>query len=127
MIAPAIILEVRRLLAETKLSQRKIAQLAGISRGSVGAIASGRRPDYEGLPRDEDEIDEPAGPPARCGGCGGMVYLPCRLCRVQQAHGRKRQPTQDDRLQHVDESLDLALRPDHRARDDEVRAARQQV
>jgi len=125
MIAPAIILEVRRLLAETKLSQRKIAQLAGLSRGSVGAIASGRRPDYEGLPRDEDEIDEPAGPPARCPGCGGMVYLPCRLCCVRQDDGRKRRPAQDDGLRHFDESLDLALRPDHRARYHEIHAGRQ--
>ena len=126
MIAPAIVIEVRRLLAETKLCQRKIAQLVGVSRGTVGSIASGRRPDYEGLPRDEDEIDEPAGPPARCPGCGGMVYMPCRLCRVQQAAPRKRRPAQADRLRHKDESLNLTLRPDHRARYDEVRAGRPQ-
>ena len=60
MIAPQIVAEVRRLLAERKHSQRKIARLTGICRGTVGAIASGRRPDYE-PDRDEDEWEEPVG------------------------------------------------------------------
>ena len=123
MIAPAIVIEVRRLLAETKLSQRKIARVAGVSRGTVGTIASGRRPDYESLPRDEDEIDEPAGPPARCGGCGGMVYMPCRLCRVQQAAPRQRRPA----MRQDDDSLNLMLRPEHHARYEEVRTRRLQA
>ena len=88
MISPQIVAEVRRLLAEEKHSHRKIARLTGISRGSVGAIASGRRPDYEPL-REEDEEEEPAGPPRRCPNCGGLVYVPCRLCRVRKTHGRE--------------------------------------
>ena len=49
MIAAAKIKEVERLLAENQLSHRKIAKATGISRATVGAIASGRRPDYEAL------------------------------------------------------------------------------
>ncbi len=39
--------EAERLLARGGLSHRKIAALVGISRATVGAIAAGRRPDYE--------------------------------------------------------------------------------
>lgn len=82
MLAPGMVAEIRRLLAEGRLSQRKIARVTGISRATVGAIANGRRPDYP--PRATPELFErPEGPPQRCATCGGMVYLPCRLCRVR--------------------------------------------
>lgn len=94
MISIGMVAEIRRLLAEGQLSQRKIAKLTGISRATVGAIASGRRPDYE--PRPAQELfDRPQGPPRRCQGCGGMVYLPCKLCRVRAWKSddeRKRRP-----------------------------------
>ncbi len=84
MIAASIICEVQRLLTVGGLSQRKIAKMVGISRATVGAIADGTRPDYEARrhARQED-YPETLGPLARCGGCGGMVYTPCRLCRVR--------------------------------------------
>lgn len=83
MIGVGMVAEIRRLLAEGQLSQRKIAKLTGISRATIGAIASGRRPDYE--PRQADDLfDRPQGPPRRCRNCGGLVYLPCKLCRVRQ-------------------------------------------
>ena len=70
MIAPKVVAEIRRLLAEEKLSQRKIGQLVGVSRGTVAAIASGKRPDYEQLYYQswDEPCDEPAGPPQRCPG-----------------------------------------------------------
>ena len=40
MIAPKVVDEIRRLLAQRKLSQRKIAKRLRISRGTVGAIAA---------------------------------------------------------------------------------------
>lgn len=83
MIAPGIVEEIKRLLAEGKLSQRKIAKVTGISRATIGAIASGKRPDYQPRSRDEDDYFRPTGPAVRCPGCGGKVYLPCRLCRVR--------------------------------------------
>lgn len=46
MIAPTRVAEVRRLLTEGMLSQRKIARLTSVRRGAVGAIASGRRSEH---------------------------------------------------------------------------------
>ena len=84
MIAPETVAEIRRLLGEDRLSQREIARRTGVCRGSVGAIASGRRPDYESQPDPPDDgPEEPAGPPARCPGCGAKVYMPCVLCHVR--------------------------------------------
>src|SRR5262245_52659293 len=88
MIAVEMVLEIRRLLATGNLSQRRIARLTGISRATIGSIASGKRPDYEPRPRDE-ELDRPIGPPVRCPNCGGRVYLPCRLCRVRAIKRRE--------------------------------------
>lgn len=72
--------EVRRLLAEGKLSQRRIAIATGLSRGTVTSIALNRRKEHP--PQSEFEVD--LGPPARCTTCGGMVYLPCRLCLIRE-------------------------------------------
>ena len=124
MIAPQIVTEVRRLLAQGALSQRMIARLSGISRGTVRAIANGTRPDYESLRPAEDEREQPAGPAARCPGCGGMVYLPCRLCRVRATIASDPRPTREHRAIPLGEPLGLDLRPDHRARYEEVRARR---
>ncbi|MBI3838414.1 MAG: hypothetical protein HY288_10840 [Planctomycetia bacterium] len=85
MIALVKIKEAQRLLAEGKLSHRKIAQATGISRATVGAIASGRRPDYEARQRARASANEPLGPLGRCPGCGGLVYMPCRLCGARKA------------------------------------------
>jgi len=59
MLSPAEVEEVRRLLAEGRLSQRQIARLTGISRGTVGAIAQGKRRDPE--PRDPPDESPPLG------------------------------------------------------------------
>ena len=81
MITPALTDEVRRLLQCQNLSQRKIARQLGISRGTVNAIASGKRADRP--PCRPEPILPPAGPLARCAGCGGLVQLPCLLCQVR--------------------------------------------
>ena len=88
MIALDIVLDIKQKLATGKLSQRQIAKLTGISRATISAIARGRRPDYEPRVRD-DEPERPTGPPVRCPGCGGRVYLPCRLCRIRAAKRRE--------------------------------------
>ncbi len=49
MLDPDLVREVKRLLAEGKLTQRAIVRRLPISRGSVGNIATGKRPDYESL------------------------------------------------------------------------------
>jgi len=123
MIAPAVVQEVRRLLAKGRLSQRKIARLTGISRGTVGAIAAGKRPDHGLLGRAaKDEFAAPTGPLQRCPGCGGMVYMPCRLCRTRALKARSSKPPIPAWLMQLEEPLGLALREDDRARYEEIRS-----
>ncbi len=88
---PLVVVEkVRRMLDERKMSHRKIADKLGISRGTVGAIASGRRGVYGREPGQKSptlcclEL-----PPERCSGCGATVYLPCVLCSVRKYQARQ--------------------------------------
>jgi hypothetical protein len=125
MIATPVIECIEKLLAEGKLSQRKIAKKVGVSRGVVASVASGRRPDYEQLQHKRRQGQEPLplGPLARCRECGGMVYMPCRLCesRRQRADSPRRPP--DPR---PTEPLDLDLRGEARARYETVHLRRMQ-
>jgi transcriptional regulator with XRE-family HTH domain len=124
MLALHLVAEIRRLLAEGKLSRRRIARLVGVSRGTVQDIALGRR-QYE--PRAATaENAEPAGPPVRCPGCGGMVYLPCRLCEARRiaAHRGRRPFAGPDKIDG-DALLALDLKEAHRVRYEEVRARRE--
>lgn len=124
MIAPNVVKEVRRLLAEGKLSQRAIAKATRVSRGTVGAIASGSRPDYDRLQRpraDEDSL-RPEGPLRRCPGCGGMVYLPCRACRVQETRDRRPGRFLSRWAALLEEPLGFDFRDEHRVRYEEVHA-----
>ena len=90
MIALEKVEEVVRLLTNWDLSQREIAKLAGVSRATVGAIAAGKRI-RSAAPPGPRAVAEPAGPLVRCGGCGGLVVLPCRLCRVRAIKAEQRQ------------------------------------
>ena len=120
MIDPKTIAEIQRLLALKTQSQRTIAKLTGVSRGSVASIASGkRRNDIASRPRD-DGLPEPSGPPVRCRGCGALVYMPCLLCRLRKENPRPaRRPTYSRPA-----SACLDLRPEHRIRYEEVRSRR---
>ena len=76
--------EIRRLLDEGDLSQRDVAVRLGVSRGTVWRIASGRRGLHGGgevIQFVKKEATQSL--PTRCPGCGGKVYLPCRLCRTR--------------------------------------------
>jgi hypothetical protein len=85
MITPLVVREVKRLLAEGSYSQRKIARMTGVSRTTVRVIASGKRRDRDTPAREPRMgLDKPTGPPRRCPGCGGLVYMPCRLCHVRE-------------------------------------------
>jgi transcriptional regulator with XRE-family HTH domain len=125
MIASVLVAEVQRLLAEGKLSQRAIARHAQISRGTVGAIASGRRPDYEILTTDSEE--ESIGPPQRCPGCGGLVYMPCRLCRVRGKRAQESPPRPESQFAESQQRPRLELRHEHFVRYEQVRAWRRQA
>ena len=84
MIASAIVDEIKRLLAENRLSQRKISLRLGISRGTVGAIARGTRTDRKAYRKQRGhEFPALSGVAERCPGCGGMVQMPCLACRVR--------------------------------------------
>lgn len=91
MIATTLADEIRELLDSAELSQRKIARRVGVSRGTVNAIALGKRPDYS-VRRvgPSDDFIPPSGPPRRCPGCGGMVRMPCLGCHVRAIKGRRR-------------------------------------
>jgi len=130
MIAAHLAEQVEQLLAEGKLSQRKIARLTGVSRGTVGAIASGRRrlrPKRISLW--EEEADIPEVPPQRCPSCGGMVYMRCRLCRTQKAVATMPalRTVSLARMQSRIEPLGLNLKPVHHERYQEVRRWRREL
>jgi len=124
MIAPNVVKEVQRLLAEGKLSQRAIAKATRVSRGTVGAIASGNRPDYDRVqrPRTDEEPSRPEGPLRRCPGCGGMVYLPCRACQVQEIRDRRSGRFISRWSALLEEPLGFDFRGEHRVRYEEVHA-----
>jgi Helix-turn-helix len=92
MISPILVAEVKRLLAQPGLSQRKVALMTGVSRASVSAIAAGRRRDYPDRCNPTDDEDEiPRGPAERCPTCGGLVFMPCQLCRIRDIKAEERQ------------------------------------
>ncbi|MGI9430217.1 MAG: hypothetical protein ACR2NM_16265 [Bythopirellula sp.] len=89
MLPLAVVQEIRRFLDAGELSQRKIACQLGVSRGTVGAIASGRRGTHGREPNtDRPELCCYERPPKRCRGCGARVYLPCILCRTRAFQAR---------------------------------------
>jgi hypothetical protein len=121
MLAPSIIEEIRSLLARN-LSYRTIARMTGVGRGTIGAIATGKRPDYPArMPK--NPTAPPAGPPRRCPSCGGMVRMPCQLCHLRALIGTGEQAPfsrgADEegtiRMDLIDEHhvRYLALRPSH--------------
>ncbi len=75
--------KIEALLAQENMSQRQISRITGVSRGIIAQIAAGNRPDYIARQLEQGALDEPRGPLARCGTCGGRVYMPCRLCEVR--------------------------------------------
>ena len=93
MLSIELIQEIHRLLGEGQLSQRQIAARLDVSRGTVGAIASGRR-GLKGKGGEGGALPAHTARcrPARCRHCGYRVYAPCRIClardyRRQQLSG----------------------------------------
>jgi hypothetical protein len=87
MLAVSVVEQIEGLLREGRLSQRQIAQRLGVSRGSVAAIALGRHRRRPARSAGADFLF-PSGVPRRCPGCGGMVQMPCLLCRIRAAKER---------------------------------------
>lgn len=98
MIRSSVVEEIQRLLQAGKLSQRKIARQVDVSRGTVGAIARQRRPDYEARRRrQETEFEFPTGPAVRCPDCGAMTQMPCLACRVRALREKQRSASRVER------------------------------
>jgi hypothetical protein len=94
--------------------------VVGISRATVAGIASGKRPDYEARIRARMEDELPLGPLARCAGCGGLVYMPCRLCRVRALQDRRHELLRGRRKKLRELALRrllLAIRREHLKRE----------
>ena len=140
MLRPAMIENVRRLLATGKHSWRTIARLSGVSRGTVAAVAHGTR---RGRRPVRDELQEEApGPVERCPECGAMGESPCRACRVRQwrrnDQRRRPVPSAGDPFASApcrpaagprdgmpgESGLGLELAGDHRRRYEEIHARR---
>jgi hypothetical protein len=129
MITPHLVERIEQLLVKDKLSHRKIARITGVSRGTVGAIASGRR---RIRPRPihfwEDDALVPDTPPQRCPECGGTVYMPCRLCRTRKELAKLpelRALTRANAFQPFT-PIGLNLKPAHQERYEEVRRWRRE-
>ena len=90
MLPTTLVHEIDRLLREGELSHRKIAAHLGVSRGTISAIASGRRGLYGKEPFEPHSPLVPSSPPTRCPHCGYRVYLPCLICRIRQHQQRQR-------------------------------------
>lgn len=84
MLPLATIKEIHLLIEQGELSQRQIAEMLGVSRGTVCAVASGRRGLY-GTAADAKEVGLAfEGTAVRCPGCGAHVFMPCLLCRARK-------------------------------------------
>lgn len=95
MLTTAMVHEIDHLLKEGRLSQRQIAARLGISRGTVGAIAIGRRGLFGKEPAAEPgQPSASPSPPVRCPHCGHRVYAPCLICQARKYRGRRILATQ---------------------------------
>lgn len=99
MLSQSLILEIDRLLKEGQLSQRKIARRLGVSRGTISAIARGRRR----LHGKESRREKRSARPARCPVCGYRVYLPCMICRAREYREQHRGTNSDEQRRDVGE------------------------
>lgn len=83
---PEVVAACKRLLAQGKTERQIVAELR-ISKGTVGAIRSGRYGKAPPSPR-QHKLRKPV----RCRGCGGMITeAPCRIC-YSRNFGRIAQP-----------------------------------
>ncbi len=94
MIAPFVIREIQRLLRQGRFSQRQIARKLRISRGTVNAVAQGKRTEDSvhktGCEEKSEGIVFPTGAPTRCPECGKLVQKPCLACQLRKL--RKKMP-----------------------------------
>jgi hypothetical protein len=90
MLPDVLVLEIQRRLAGGE-SQRSVARQLCVSRGTVGAVASGRRTLGQGRGNPDEGFSPPNGPVARCPECGVKVTMPCLACQIRQLPRDRRQ------------------------------------
>jgi len=127
-IAPETETEIARLL-DAGWSRRAVATATRTSRGTVDAIATGRRAaDLSARAEAARRRPEPGrgayadrepAAVARCGECGGLVQPPCRACAVRRQLRRAAGPPGAD-----DEPLTISLMAEDFKRYVEIRQAR---
>ncbi len=125
MLTQTVVEDIRRLLADDQLSHRKIAQLTGVCRGTIGAIAAGKA---ARLPA------TPPRPPGRSAGARRAARTLSRLRRHglsslpllpgPQPGGAPRRPAAGRRQEPAGELLTLQLKEEHRRRYEEIHAQR---
>ncbi|MBN2022490.1 MAG: helix-turn-helix transcriptional regulator [Pirellulales bacterium] len=124
MLSQGVIDRIRQLLAEDTLSQRRIAALLKVSRGTVAAVSNGRRRDPKPNLPDEDDALVPRGPIGRCPQCGGWVRMPCQLCRARRRIARRRLHQRLHLAPCLAEPIRLELRGEHLRRYQAIHARR---
>jgi len=124
MIAPDMIQEVERLLAEG-VTQREIARRLPVNRESIARIASGWR-DARAFRRqtehDAERLAWPLGAAERCPRCGGVVLMPCRRCLTESARTRPAHPARDENDSDEGDVFRLQLRRRSRRRYEQLHA-----
>jgi hypothetical protein len=75
-------------------------------------------------PRDDDllPVDRYSGPPKRCPDCGGLVYLPCQLCKARRIRFDRPAADPETEADADDVSLEVELTGRRRKRYERLRA-----
>ena len=85
MLKHQFVLKILFLLKEKKFSQRKIAKMTGVSRGTVNAIAQGKKKLVGYIAAQENQnFISPKGQPRRCSTCGAKTKMPCLACHLRE-------------------------------------------
>ena len=83
MIKNDIIRKILLHIEQGELSQRKIAKILGVSRGTVQAVVHGRRTEHHASAlKTATTWIVPSGQPKRCPHCGSWVKMPCLACQL---------------------------------------------
>lgn len=109
---------ITELLLQGGLSQRAIAKRLGVSRGTVHAVAAGKRHVYE----KPAKAAVPNGDYVRCPECGGKTQLPCTFCRIRRKTGTGKPRKPENRRSS---EIRIELVGKHRERYLEVKAWRE--
>jgi hypothetical protein len=96
MLPTSLVQEIDRMLKEGELSHRQIALRLNVSRGTISAIACGRRGLHGKDPVENRRFRTPTSAPKRCPCCGYRVYLPCLICRTRMVRESRRQASATD-------------------------------